>query len=81
MLVPHRETDLVAQFHFFEEHSEIDTLHATRSTHKASIDDFIGNTNGFKNLCTFIRLQSRDAHFGHDLQHTLADALFVTLHN
>ena len=81
VLITYWEADFMTQFHFFKQDREIDALHTTGGTHKASIDDFISKTNGFKNLRTFIGLQSRDAHFGHHLQHALADAFLVSLHN
>ena len=65
MLITYREANLMTQLHLCKKYGKIYPLHTTCSANKTSIDDLIGNTNGFENLCTFVRLQSGDAHFGH----------------
>ncbi|CAB4649994.1 unannotated protein [freshwater metagenome] len=53
---------------------------ATETTHRASevfVNKIVRETNRFENLCPGVRGHCGDAHFGHDLQNTLARGLDV----
>ncbi len=81
VLVPHRVTDLVAQLHLFKQYGEIHPLHAAGGADEAAIDDFVRQSYRLEYLGALVGLQGGDAHFRHDLQHALGNALLVRSNN
>ena len=67
----------MAALHLVGEDVEADALNAARGACETPLDDIVGQAHRFEDLGALVRLQGRDAHLGHHLQHALADALLV----
>ena len=76
-----READRVAALHFLGQHVEPDPLDPARSARETSLHNVAGQPHGLEDLCALVGLQGRDAHLGHHLQHALADAFLVGIHD
>ena len=58
--------------HFFGNDTESNPAKATRGAGKVLIDNGLIETDGFKDLCSGVRSDRRNSHFGHDFQNALA---------
>ena len=72
-----RKPQRVTTQHFFGQHVKIDTLNAAGGSGKATINHFVAEAYGLEDLCTFVRLERRDAHLGHHLEHSLGNTLAI----
>ncbi len=76
-----RKAQFVTPQHFFGQHLETHPLQAARSLGKTQFNDFVVQTDRFKDLGTLVRLQCRDSHLAHDLEHAFGNTFTVRSHN
>ena len=67
----------MATHRLFAEHLEIHTLDPAGRAGEAIIDDLIVQAESLENLGSLVRLQRRDAHLAHDLEHPLLDRFAI----
>ena len=67
--------------HFLSQHLETHPLQAARCLGEAQFNNFVMQTDRLKDLGAFVRLQCRDSHLAHDLEHAFGDTFTVRIHN
>ncbi len=69
--------DGVAALHLVGKHLQANALDAAGGAGEGDAYDVVGQPDRFENLRALIRLQRRDPHFRHDLEHAFGRALAV----
>ena len=66
--------------HLFCDIFHSDTTHAADGSGEIFVDNFLRDTDGFKNLRTLVRLNSGNTHLGSNLYDTMQDCCIVIIH-
>ena len=62
---------------FFGQHFEINTLDAAGRAFETTRNNIFAQTDRFKNLCAFVRVQCRDTDFRHHFQHAFSNTFAI----
>ena len=80
-LVALRVANAVTALHFFGQHVHRNAFNPARGANKGLCNNILSQTHGFKNLRAFIRLQGRDTHLRHNLEHALGNCFAIAAHD